>query len=373
MVAVSINADLLRWAMDEARITPEDLEDRARTERGSVGHWLDGESPSLGELRRVAKTLDRSVQFFLLPTPPTGAVSSTQFRASLHDHTPEPEKEAAGVRSARRAQKFAQWAQELQNPRILAAHQQESPSSYADRLKAYIGWTHADQQGATSKSAVFRNLRNKIEALDVIVLLQAAGERGYRGFSLEGTPPIIFVNKDYSGAALRTFTLLHEVAHLGAGTGGVSCYYDDSTAETWCNRVATEFLLPRVRFVEYMQSRGVDRVTERNLDPVRLASNYFKASWLAVAIRLTEVGLADASLPGHVRENYDLERDPSTPIAGIDRSTPVIRGEEFGWAYIGMLRRAVQSDQLSELEASRLVRANAAQLRTIWSLSSGAG
>lgn len=359
--------------MNEARIEGFELEDRCHIQHGSVDAWLMGDEPSLGDVRKVAKLLGRSMQFFLLPEPPQSSPSTAQFRSSLHTDTSRPEREEVGLRSARRAQKLAIWAGELQHPNLISASNNETPSSYAQRLKDHIRWTNSDQQGATSKSAVFRNLRAKLESLGLIVLMQPAGDDGYRGFSLEGAPPVVFINKDYRGAALRTFTLLHEVAHLGAGTGGVSCYYEDSSAERWCNQVATEFLLPQLPFVAYVRGKGVTRVTEQELDIVRLASNYFKASWLAIAIRLAEVGMASNALPDYVRANYDLERDPSTPITGVDRSTPIIRREEFGQTYLGVLRQAVQSDKLSEVEAGKLVRADASQLTAIWALTAEAG
>ena len=204
-------------------------------------------------------------------------------------------------------------------------------------------------------------------------MLQPAGKGNFRGFSLAGGPSLVFINKDYGGAALRSFTLLHEMAHLGAGTGDRSCYYENTGKERWCNQVATEFLLPRDRFVAYLSSKGISRVTERDLDDVRLISNYFKASWLAVAIRLTEVDAADQTLVDYIKHNYDVEKDPSAPVTGVDRSTPVIRNEEFGGNYIRYVRKAVEDSRLSELEAGKMLRSNSRQLHELWQMTSEAG
>jgi len=375
MVGIPINADVLQWAIVDARSTPEKLEDRCSFEHGVVESWVTGQTkPNTGELKKLSHALGRPFQFFLLPEIPQDAPVEARFRRSLHVDSPDPEKEVAALRIARRAQDFASWAGFDPNSLdLLPKLPDEAAAAYAARLTSHLGWTLRLQRTATSKSAVFRLLRERIEALGVIVMLQPAGKRNFRGFSLDRTPPLIYINKDYSGAALRSFTLLHELAHLGAGSGNRSCYYDDTGQERWCNQVATEVLLPKAPFIEFVRAKGIHQVNEANLDVVESASKYFKASWLAVAIRLSEVGLADRDLVDFVRQNYDLERDPSAPIPGIDRSTPVLRREEFGANYLRLVRRAVAESRMTEFEAGKLLRANSQQLQSIWQYTSEAG
>jgi Zn-dependent peptidase ImmA (M78 family) len=374
MVHIHINPSVLGWAVVDARTSPDHLDDKCGFNPGLVESWISGEiEPNTGELRKVSRALGRSLQFFLLPEPPTSTDQQARFRRSLHDDSPEPEKEVTALRLARRAQKFAYWADESVSARLLVAMPDETAPSYARRLTDVLNWNLGIQRSATSKSAVFRLLRQRVESLGALVMLQPAGKKNFRGFSLAGDPPLIFVNKDYGGAALRSFTLLHEMAHLGKGTGDRSCYYENTGEERWCNQVATEFLLPKKAFKSYIESKGVDHVTERDLDIVRLASNNFKASWLAVTIRLKEIGFAEDSLVEYVRDNFDLERDPSTPITGVDRTTPVIRNEEFGTNYIRYVHKAVSESRLSEIEAGKLLRSNAQQLHSLWQLTSEAG
>ncbi len=375
-MSIRINADVLRWALDDSNVRQAEFASKCGFDIHLVESWLNGESqPNTTQLRTLAKRLGRSIQFFMLPQPPESHTADVRFRRSMHNDTPEPEKEAGALRSAQRAQALVQWVEDGSADRsdLLVTHVQETPARYAARLQQHLGWTIADQRRATSKSAVFKALRLRIEQQGVLVLLQSAGKKGFRGFSLQQDPPLIYVNKDYSGAALRTFTLLHELAHLGRGTGGKTCYYDSDADERWCNQVATEFLLPRQDFLAYVERKGVSFVSSSDTSIIEAASRYFKASWYAIAIRLTEFGLAEQELVEFIRQNYDVERDPSTPIPGIDRSTPVLRAEEFGTAYIQSVRKAVFDSRLSELEAGRLLRANARQLSSLWQLTSGAG
>lgn len=375
MAKVPINADVLKWAIEDAGVDAVELAHRCSLSADSLEDWMSGdESPNTTELRKLASKLGRSLQFFMLPEPPAQSSIDVRFRKSLHDDALEPEKESAALRSARRAQSFIRWTEvDVDAANILERTSGEAASAYAARLKEHLGWTTTMQKRATSKSAVFRELRDRADKLGVVVLLQSAGKKSFRGFSLAQSPPLIFVNKDYGGGALRSFTLIHELAHLGSGTAGRFCYYDDTKQERWCNQVATEFLLPSADFISYIRSKKVRWVNSSDLDVVRLASNHYKASWLAVAIRLKEFGFADSSLEDHIRENFDVEKDPSTPVPGIDRSTPVLRGEEFGGLYLRSVRQAVASTRLSELEASRLLRSNAEQLHRLLNLDSRAG
>jgi Zn-dependent peptidase ImmA (M78 family) len=374
MVDIQINGKMLLWAIQDSRTTPALVEEKCHFASGVVQGWINGDDqPNTGELRKIASALGRSLQFFLRPEPPTSVTIDARFRRSLHSDSAEPEKEVMALRLAHRAQQFARWADDSVSSSMLPATPNEDAASYAARLSSHLGWTLTNQRRATSKSAVFRALRQRTEALGALVILQPAGRSNFRGFSLAGDPPLIFVNKDYGGAALRTFTLLHELAHLGAGTGDRSCYYEDTKQERWCNQVATEFLLPRARFTAYVESKGFARVTDRDVDDLRLISQYFNASWLAVAIRLKEIGRADDSLVDFVRTNFLIERDPPAAITGVDRSTPVIRTEEFGGNYIRFIRKAVEDSRITELEAGKMLRANSRQLASLWQLTAEAG
>jgi Zn-dependent peptidase ImmA (M78 family) len=70
----------------------------------------------------------------------------------------------------------------------------------------------------------------------------------FRGFCLvDDRAPVVFVNGADSKSA-QMFTLMHEVAHLWLGEGGVSnvsaAPAEGKGVETWCNAVAAEVLVP---------------------------------------------------------------------------------------------------------------------------------
>lgn len=70
-----------------------------------------------------------------------------------------------------------------------------------------------------------------------------------RGFSLHHDHvPLIFVNWAVRHPAARSFTLLHELAHLLRGVDKACDKHDlqsRTSEEAWCNRFAAAFLMPK--------------------------------------------------------------------------------------------------------------------------------
>ena len=67
----------------------------------------------------------------------------------------------------------------------------------------------------------------------------------FRGFALSNEyAPLIFINSKDTDAA-RSFTLLHELAHIAIGKSGLSNDLYEHQVEQWCNKVAAEVLIPK--------------------------------------------------------------------------------------------------------------------------------
>ena len=66
----------------------------------------------------------------------------------------------------------------------------------------------------------------------------------FRGFALaDEFAPFVVINPRDSAAA-RCFTLLHELVHLWLGEPGISGGDPLDPVEVFCNKVASNFLLP---------------------------------------------------------------------------------------------------------------------------------
>jgi len=103
-----------------------------------------------------------------------------------------------------------------------------------------------------SSENAFKHLRKKIEEIGVFVLL--IGDLGshhstfdlevFRGFALsDEIAPFIVIN-DKDSKTAWSFTLIHELTHIWLGQSGISNANSDLEIEQFCNKVASEFLLP---------------------------------------------------------------------------------------------------------------------------------
>jgi len=240
-------------------------------------------------------------------------------------------------------------------------------------MREFLGWnTRRDQINSSSKSATFKSLRQRVESLDIVVVYLDMGEGNCRGFSLaDKAAPLIAINSVYSNAALKSFTLLHELGHLANGTGAV-CHFEDTAEERWCDRFASAFLLPEQEVREYFEYKQWNNVTIGNYrDRVRLTSGRFKASWKSVALRLKEMGLADQDVVDVVFSGTDdmQERGGFNPNGG--RRTPEIRLDSFGTTFTRSVLTLHENESLSEFDTRRYLNVNASQLQVMRSLLAG--
>lgn len=108
----------------------------------------------------------------------------------------------------------------------------------------------------------------------------------FRGFSIyDKIAPLVFINTcDFKGAQI--FTLVHEMAHIWTGKGGVSnpdygLQYNlqEKPVELFCNRVAAETLVPRDDFLSRWRSEDA---LEDNLDCLR---KHYKVSAMVILLQ----------------------------------------------------------------------------------------
>ncbi|MGW4593701.1 ImmA/IrrE family metallo-endopeptidase [Amycolatopsis thermoflava] len=333
-----------------------------------IHEWAAGaEQPSLTEFRALAKALKRSPSFFFKATPPEQTTAAATLRVPYGEKGERKlsASELAHVRSAARRQKIAEWAlaESDHEGRPALPKPSGSPAATAAQIQGLMRWnTRRDQIDASSKSAVTRNLRNAIEGLGILTFQIAMGENACRGFSLyHRHVPLIAYNSSGQIAAARTFTLLHELAHILFAEEAI-CGYADSEHERWCDRFAAAFLIPKAPLEEYL-SRYLKKakVDSDDLDTVRLISNRFKASFQCVALRLVDEGFATWSLYEHVRASsahLEVERafsrDPS--------DTPRVRVREYGRYYPRLVLEAYNRNDISTVELRKYLNVNGEQL-----------
>ena len=182
-----------------------------------------------------------------------------------------------------------------QRMRILISVEIDHQKKWSDQRTAYNGW------------------RQSIEKLGILVFQVISVELDQMlGFSLAYAElPVIAVNRKLTPNA-RTFTLLHEFAHLLLGASGV-CDIDEhlprspleQRVESFCNHVAGAALIPRSELLTHPlveQARPQTRDWED--DTLVALARHFGASEEVVVRRLLINGRTSAAFYAQKRAEY---------------------------------------------------------------------
>lgn len=261
-----VNPDILRWARETAGLTPAAAVKKLaiKDTKGAVAidrlrALEDGERPpTRAMLSKMAKQYRRPLLTFYLSEPPRPANWGRDFRAPAVDRSPRDEAVLdALVRNVRARQGLLRSAMldddDLEPLSFLGSATIDTPvERVVSDIRDTLGLQPTDFRAAGNPDQAFRLVRSHAERAGIFVLLLSnlgshhtdLDVEVFRGFALtDEFAPFVVVNpRDSAGA--RSFTLLHELAHLWLGEPGVSGGDPTDPVEVFCNRVASQFLLP---------------------------------------------------------------------------------------------------------------------------------
>lgn len=254
-----INPDLLLWARNTAGLSLEAAAKKLGVKPARLRDWEENRlAPTVTQLRKAANVYKRPLAVFFLPQAPVQPEPLHDFRhlpASERGYL-SPELRLEMRRSRRRRSVALELFHELDQevPTFgLQAGLEYDPENVAEYTRDWLGVPLAQQTGWSGPYDALNGWLAAFEARGFLVFQTSEVElEEMRGFSLaERRLPVITLNaKDYPRA--RVFTLLHELAHVTLGTGGV-CDPDrvlrrsqtaDERVEVFCNHVAGSVLVP---------------------------------------------------------------------------------------------------------------------------------
>ena len=238
-------------------------------------------------------------------------------------------------------------------------------------IRATLGVTSADQWRAKDSGALFSLLRAAAERAGVYVLLLGdlgshhsdIGEDVFRGVALaDDIAPFVVIN-DNDAAPARSFTLLHELAHIWIGASGVSGPMrgvSENAIERFCNEVAGEFLLPPEALEKMAATRGADfdRAMSLTDDIARtwnvsqgvVAYRFLLNRWITDEVATTMF----RAFTGRWRAQKQRDREARGP----DDTGPnyyIVRRSRLGAGLLDVVRRALQDDALTHTKAARIL------------------
>lgn len=240
---------MLRWARESAGYSIEDAAERLKVAVSHVEKWERGEGAvTFGRLDDLCSLYKRPSAIFYLAAPPEEDSSlPTDFRADDHTRTPGM---ILQVRRAKERRAIAlEIAEELREDPARFDFEctiDENPEDVGARLRKTLqvetpldGWSN-DTAGRSG----LRARRLAAEASGVLVFQSPGAELEHvSGFSIHFDVFPVAVIRASDSARRRSFTLLHELAHLGLRQGGL-CDLHDKGIELYCNEVSAASMMP---------------------------------------------------------------------------------------------------------------------------------
>jgi Zn-dependent peptidase ImmA (M78 family)/DNA-binding XRE family transcriptional regulator len=264
-----IKPELLGWARDRAKVTVEDAARAANVEPETLKAWEAGNSaPTISQLRNLAGKYHFPLAVFYLPKPPTDFAPLRDFRRlpNSNDRTISAEL-ALQIREAHQRRELAldlhDDLSEPARPFRLRTALNDSPEVIGEEVRKFFGVREADQRKAASENRAFDFWRRKLEEKDILVFVVGGPHNGVdmnemRGFAIARNEiPVIVINgRDYSQGG-RSYTLLHELAHILLGesalTNGDGGTAEEQRIERFCDSVAAAVLMPRDLMLSFAQ------------------------------------------------------------------------------------------------------------------------
>lgn len=268
--ASGVNPKIIKWAREKAGYSLLEIAESFEKEVDLIEKWETGEEPpTYNQLEKLAYSLyKRPIALFFYPQPPEEIDPHQSFR-TLPDFEIDnlgPDTRYA-IRQARAMQIALLELNDALNPSKrklfleLPLNINNSPSNTAQELREYLGISLAQQVKWKTTEEALETWRKAIQDSGVFVFKRSFKQEDIFGFCLLHEQfPIIYINNS-SASTRQIFTLFHELAHILLNTNGITKQNDDyiehligdeKEVEIFCNKFASEFLVPSSDFDKYV-------------------------------------------------------------------------------------------------------------------------
>jgi Zn-dependent peptidase ImmA (M78 family)/transcriptional regulator with XRE-family HTH domain len=366
-----ISPNVLRWALDRSPLPRETVANKLKVDKTSLSAWeTKGEAhPPFPKAQELAKILRIPFGFLFLSEPPTIELPLPDFRGRRASSTPTLELLELLNDILVKQDWYRDYARAEGLPRLPFVGSFSTRHKVADvaaDIRSRLNVSDDLRRTAATWSAYVTKLSANAEANGILVMRTSVVGHATRkkisrsevqGFAIaDNRAPLIFVNSDDFKTA-QVFTLAHELAHIWIGKSAISnpdeaepeqdvpVASPSQTIELFCNRVATEVLVPRQEFLAaWANVRSPDTSLEQ-------LARRFWVSTLVILRRAHELGkLTDK----HFFALLASERDKQT-------KEPAGRGDFYKNVTARMSPKFTNA-VLSEVNQGRILLLDAARL-----------
>ena len=283
----NVNPKMLRWAQERSEVTWEELIARFK----KLPEWERGESePTFRQAELFADKVQVPLAYLFLSKAPEEPLCIPDFR-SCPGHKAlriSPNILDTVYLCMRRQGWYEDYAESRGQPQldyVGSATLATSCGAAAANMRAALGFELDARQAYRNAAAAMQRLVCQAEEVGILVMVSGVVENNnhrrlnpdeFRGIALSSTlAPVVFVNAA-DAKVMQIYTFARKLAHIWLGQSALSnlgAAPDENTCpeEVWCDRVATEFLVPLAQFEAELRQGETLQETLFRMDKIFLS------------------------------------------------------------------------------------------------------
>ena len=388
-----VNHEILKWARETAGLSPEDAVRKLPirdawgiTAVDRLGALETGQiEPTRPTLVSMSKQYRRPLLTFYLSAPPRKGDRGTDFRTLSVGSAPATDAILdALIRETRARQSMVRAVLEDEDeadplPFVRSKSMSDGQPAVLAALKTLLDVSVKTFHAQPRADAGFELLRTAAEAKGVYVLLKsdlgnyhtAMDTEVFRGFTIaDEVAPFIVLN-DRDARQAWSFSLLHELVHLILGQSGIGNARIENNTETFCDRVAGDFLLP-VDELGLLNLAGAAETEMEVAERISKFANERNLSRTMVAYRAFGNGMIRRdtfnSLYEMFRQKWQQERSRQRERnrqEDVRIDYYVVRRHRTGNALVELTRRMIGAGALTTSRAAKILEVKPHQVQAL--------
>lgn len=301
----------------------------------SFDKWINKElSPTYNQLVDLSKYLRVPFGYLLIKTPIVETLPLLEFRTIDTESIAKPSRELVDTiydmeikQDWLRNKLIEEGIEPLPYVGVFDANTDINYKVIVEEIRQTFSLSKDWYKNATSRITTFNLLRDKLSQHGIIIMQNGIALNNthrkldineFRAFTLvDKYAPLVFINTLDSNNG-KTFSLLHEVAHIFLG---VDSLYNDvyqqtekyvNIIEVLCNKIAGELIAPTDIFINLWKS--VDAEEQGLNEKITEISEHFKVSKLVIARKALDQKYINAKQYAEIAQNVEVEFSMSRNI-----------------------------------------------------------
>ncbi len=390
----AVNPNILRWARETAGFDLATAsrklslsESKESSAEDKLRSYEVGEkTPSRTLLLKMSKQYRRPLLAFYLHEPPRTGSRGEDFRTL--SHSVDPSQEAlvdALIRNVKARQEIVKdslvAAQDRDPIEFIGTYRiDQGTQGLVERIRDSLNLDLVEYRKSRTQDDAFKYLRDSVERLGVFTLL--LGNLGsyhtnlstevFRGFALsDNIAPFIVVN-DQDAKSAWSVTLLHELVHLWLGTSGISGARLERAVEKFCDKVASELLLPETELTNQFRFSSLS-TREGAIEAIDSFATERKVSSRFITFRLLQINAINQTqfddFGIYFFKRWKDERNKQKIKARAAEGGPsyyLLKRHQVGAALLETSERLLQSGELSTTRAATVLGVRALKIEKMF-------